>query len=375
METVNEVDDSPKSTTDNVRLGSADEQLLRLKMSADESDESGSNSASLSSGSAAALPPVGRARGVRRLKSASLTSAGTVKRSGSFQAPSPSSQIQRLSGGSGPSNPRVPERARSLRCNELRPMAPTKSNDVAASLRGSGVSRNRVLMRASSSSANGMARSRIAPPTRGLSATSSSGGLRPYTRDQIVNTQIERRINNRIPGPGGTLQRTVSDCSNSNGSFDDTMHSMVSGGDFSLFTMDSIHLRKGQQVIADPLDDKTYLYGSNEDDCSFADHETYVTRMSGDDFDLYEMSAVNRENAVLTFGTEADSNRFTERLHKMGITENIADDQSMASGLTNDFTDFGLDDDDYEDDACYEEECTETHLGEHEDVSAEDDDE
>jgi hypothetical protein len=160
-------------------------------------------------------------------------------------------------------------------------------------------------------------------------------------------------------GPGGTLQRTISDCSSN--SFDDTMHSMVSGGDFSLYTMDSIHLRKGQQVIADPLDDKTYLYGA-EDESSFADHETYVTRMTGDDFDMFDTAALgikerNRENEVLTFGP--DSKQFTDRLHKMGITENLAnsDDQSMASGLTNDFTDFGFEDDYDEYDEYGEEEA------------------
>jgi hypothetical protein len=161
--------------------------------------------------------------------------------------------------------------------NASGPLAPTKSTDAAASIRGSAVARanssRNLLQRATSSTS----RSGLIP-----ARSSSSQGLRPYNKDQIVNSSISRKpavtdgiLNMHIRGPGGTLGLQRNESEMSLGEF--------SISDGSLFTTDSVFVRKSQ-FIADALDnDNTY----DEND-SFADHESFMTRDSEVPL-LYEM--------------------------------------------------------------------------------------
>lgn len=355
------------------------------ELNADDINRNG-DSGEILSGSTPMATQSSRARGVRRLKSASLMNSKSLHRNGSFKGnAAPLQRPSNLAAGSSAGVRRVlPDRscsARSLRSNDIHQLGSPAAKGIdlqtTAPCRVASGPRNRVVMRTSSSSNYGnnapgtLSRSRIAPPSRGLSASASSGGLRPFNRDQIVNMQTERKINTRGAGAstGTALQRQVSgDLSDSNGhsGYDETMHSVTSGEDFSLFTMDSIHLRKGQQIIADPLDDKSYMYsgGLYEDECSFADHESCVTRSTNDELCIVEAihqpnhgTYHNRSKTVLTFGngTTSDPRQFTERLNQITITETTGNDDhscySMASGLTNDFADFAFEDDDDED--CY----------------------
>lgn len=163
--------------------------------------------------------------------------------------------------------------------------APTKITDAAASLRGSAVARanssRNLLQRATSSNSTNNPLTRNGIPAR----TTSSQGLRSFNKDQIVNNSISRKpsttdgiLNMHIRGPGGTLglQRNESE---------------MSLGEFSvgsLFTTDSVFVRKAQCDIADPIDnDETHTYYGDD---SFADHESFMTRDS-DVHLLYETPA------------------------------------------------------------------------------------
>jgi hypothetical protein len=167
--------------------------------------------------------------------------------------------------------------------------APTRSTDAAASLRGSAVARanssRNLLQRATSSNSTTNPLTRNGIPAR----TTSSQGLRSYNKDQIVNSSISRKpsttdgiLNMHIRGPGGTLGLQRNESEMSLGEF--------SISDGSLFTTDSVFVRKSQCNIADPIDnDETHTY---YDDDSFADHESFMTRDT-DAHLLYEIPARN----------------------------------------------------------------------------------
>ena len=167
--------------------------------------------------------------------------------------------------------------------------APTRSTDAAASLRGSAVARanssRNLLQRATSSNSTNNPLTRNGIPAR----TTSSQGLRSYNKDQIVNSSISRKpstdgiLNMHIRGPGGTLGLQRNESEMSLGEF--------SISDGSLFTTDSVFVRKAQCNIADPIDnDETHTYYADDD--SFADHESFMTRDS-DVHLLYEMPTRN----------------------------------------------------------------------------------
>lgn len=100
-------------------------------------------------------------------------------------------------------------------------------------------------------------------------------------------------------------------------------------GDGSLFTMDSVQLRKGQQLVADPFDDNTY-----DEQNSFADHESFVTR---DDDNIYGI--LPAQTPAINFGDLAEL-RLNQRLHiSSGDDASEASFGTMGSGLTTDFTD------------------------------------
>ena len=216
----------------------------------------------------------------------------------------------------------APARATSLRA-QPRPMAPTKSNDALASMRGNAAARansSRALLRATSSS----------NLNRGVGrAHSSNQGIRPFSRDQIVNTSIQRAHSNDGMksvlrcGPGGsTLERGMSEMSLGD-------LSEATTGDSSIFTMDSVNLRK-TQMVADPLENEgTY----NEED-SFADHESFVTRDSDATF-FRQQAQVN--NTVLTFD-DLDAMRNRERLHISAEESSQFSFGTLGSCLTTDFT-------------------------------------
>jgi hypothetical protein len=269
-----------------------------------------------------AIPPM---RGVRRLKSSTQGPAG------------------RLVGASAqPPSRKGVERSSSMRVAPHPLATPTKLTDAATSLRGSAVARansSRVLLRATSNNLGARPRG---PPSR----TNSAQGLRPYNRDQIVNASIARKPNSdglpQMRGPGGTLQRHESEMSMDG----------FSMGDGSLFTMDSVQLRKGQ-LVADPFDDGTY-----DEQGSFADHESFVTR---DEDNLYgghniphqHHHAAAQEPAI-TF-SDLEHLRMTQRLNISSADDNSeVSFGTMASGLTTDFTDH-----DYSEYACEETEQAE----------------
>lgn len=268
METVCEYE-SPRSALEDERL----RLQMNLKIAAGGGDVVG------------AIPPM---RGVGRLKS--------------------STQIVRVAGQRNPI-----ERASSMRIAG-RPLAPTKATDAAASLRGSAVARansSRALLRATS---NTSTRGRMAP-----GRADSAQGLRPFSRDQIVNTSIARKASNeslQLRGPGGTLQRHESEISL--GEF--------SLGDGSLFTMDSVRLRK-EQLVADPLGEGSYDEGD-----SFADHESFMTR----DDSFCNMGRA--QQPVLTF-SDLENMRLTQRLQISNDDTSVVSFGTMASGITTDFTD------------------------------------
>lgn len=316
METVCE-HESPRSA---VALSTLEEERRRMhlnvKMAAGSSSIGGEDTVG-------AIPPM---RGVRRLKSSNPNQMTRVSVSG-IAGPPPRGAVQRSA---------------SLRV--AHPLAtPTRSTDAAASLRGSAVARansSRALLRASGNSGGGgVVRSRgaLAP-----SRASSAQGLRPYGRDQIVNASIARKGSNdglqgmqqQQRGPGGTLQRNESEMSL--GEF--------SVGDGSLFTMDSVRLRKGQ-LVADHLGD-----GSYDEQDSFACHESVVTRDSEDC--LYDV-AQEAQNPVLTF-SDLEALRLTNRLNVCADEGSVMSCNTMASGLTNDFTEH-----DYSEYACDETEYAE----------------
>jgi hypothetical protein len=284
----------------------------------------------------AMIPPM---RGVRRLKSSTPVPGGRLVQS---------STGSQGGGSTAPPTRTGVERASSMRVAP-RPLAtPTKLTDAAASVRGSAVARansSRVLLRATSNNMGGVGRVGRGGPSGGgpPSRTNSAQGLRPFNRDQIVNTSIGGRnqagtVSQLQRGPGGTLQRHESEMSM----------------DGSLFTMDSVQLRKGQ-LVADPFDDGTY-----DEQGSFADHESFVTR---DDDNLYGHNHNNvnappaAEPAAISF-SDLEHLRMTQRLQ---ITSNNGSDDhsevsfgTMASGLTTDFTD-----QDYSEYACEETEQAE----------------
>jgi hypothetical protein len=268
-------------------------------------------------------------RGVRRFKSSnpniSRVHSGSLQRS---TLEMPSSSVRS-----------------SQNANAARPSAPTKSTDAAASLRGSAVARansSRNLLRATSSS--GL---RAGIPAR----TSSSQGLRPFNRnDPLVNGSIGRKppndglLNMHIRGPGGTLQRNESEMSL--GEF--------SSSDGSFFTTDSVNIRKAQ-LVADPLD-HAGSYDDYEEDESFADHESFMTRES-DAHIFYEVPASTAATATpaMTLHDLA-----ALKMNRLQISHPSTDDISlvsygtMASGLTTDYTDH-----DYSEFACDEAEYAE----------------
>lgn len=221
---------------------------------------------------------------------------------------------------------RAPSRATSLR-QVARPLAPTKSNDALASVRGNAVARansSRNLLRATSSS-NVLGRNMI-----GRTASSTSQGIRPYSRDQIVNTSIQRPCSNDNMkamvrcGPGGsTLERGFSELSLGD-------LSVSTNADNSILTMDSVNLRK-TQMVADPLDNE----GTYDEDDSFADHESFVTRESDSTF--FRQHA-QRTSTVLTFD-DLEAMRMREKLQiSADESSQFSFGGSSGSLLTTDFT-------------------------------------
>ncbi len=208
------------------------------------------------------------------------------------------------------------QRASSMRAQ--RPLAHARSMDAAASFRGNAAARansSRVLARAASNT-----NVRRGPPSRANSAQ----GLRPFSRDQIVNTSIGKAPPKEhsfvLRAPSGTLQRHESDMSLGD----------ISISEGSLFTMDSVQLRKGQ-MIADPLEEGTY----DEED-SFADHESFMTREPS--FMNHHPGAVVQQPTVLTFG-DLEELRLTQKLQiSAEETSTISFSDTLASGLTTDFS-------------------------------------
>jgi hypothetical protein len=195
-------------------------------------------------------------------------------------------------------------------------LAPTKSTDALSSLRGSAIARansSRALLRATASF------QRAAPPSR-----TSSGNLRGFSRDQIVNTSIatnggSSHLNNNkhmLVKTRGPLMRFESD--NSIGDF---------SADGSFFTTDSVALRK-HQMVADPIDGEEY-----NEDCSFADHETYLSKRS----DEYENEVLYATPTVLTFA-DLEHMRLTQRLKISCEEQSEVSFSTIASGLSTDFT-------------------------------------
>jgi hypothetical protein len=168
----------------------------------------------------------------------------------------------------------------------------------------------------------------VQPPMRpvgvgvGRSASSHSGLSRASTTGS-ANSSIGRPSHHSYQrGPSATLQRNESEMSLGDVSISD-----------SVFTMDSVSLRKGQ-MIADPLDNGTY---AGED--SFADHESFMTR---DDFmPITECESPVREIKPRISGLDAV---FAGKLHLGGGRGSGSGDASIvsfmtgASGLTTDYT-------------------------------------
>jgi hypothetical protein len=207
---------------------------------------------------------------------------------------------------------------------------------------------SRALLRATSGSSS-LGRHGRGPPLR-----SASGGLRPLHEHEVVNTRIEpvreiqRKHSNRmlaIPrGPHGILQRDISELSLGGAAQDDL--SLISEGtdQGSLFTMDSVALRK-TQLVADPIEEGTYC----PDDMSFADHESVYTSQASDlnlmgGYDRYGLERQESAASILSFNT-LDSLRFDDRLQLNGTDETSANMGSVSdsfgtlgSGITTDFT-------------------------------------
>ena len=225
-----------------------------------------------------------------------------------------------------PNNTNRVARRTPARAASLRPTAPTKSNDALASMRGNAVARansSRALLRATSSGniSRGVGRN-----------TSAASGIRPYSRDQIVNTSIQRAGSNEGMkmmarcGPGGsTLERGISDLSL--GDFSQFSHNTST--DNSILTMDSVNLRK-TQMVADPLENE----GTYDEDDSFADHESFVTRESDATF-FRHLS--QQRNTVLTFD-DLEAMRMREKLHISAEESSQFSFGTIGSGLTNDYT-------------------------------------
>jgi hypothetical protein len=254
----------------------------------------------------------------------------------------------------------APMRSSSMRGPSIRPLAPTKSTDCMASMRGTHVQRansSRIqrtsssrgqVLRTTSSRCPPMQRGRAAPNR--TSSVDSTNSLRAFRRDQLTNSLIEPMEASRIPGPGATLERHTSDMS------------LITTGDLSCFTMDSVNLRK-TQLVADPLEDATY----NEMD-SCADHES-ISRAS--QFSEYQASFKNGASGAAAGPTRLGVYRTPSRMGaikfdslQISNKEKDADDSddsdddksfgTMTSGLTTDFTEhdelLGSDEEDDDDD-------------------------
>jgi hypothetical protein len=274
--------------------------------------------------------------------------------------------------GAGRGSSGAPMRSSSMRASVIRPLAPTKSTDCMASMRGTHVQRansSRIqrstsgrgpmrgqVLRTTSSRCPPMQRGPRAAPNR-TSSVDSTNSLRAYRRDALTNSAIEPMQPARIPGPGATLERHTSDMS------------LITTGDLSCFTMDSVNLRKNQ-MVADPLEDATY----NEMD-SCADHES-VSRASV--FSEYQASFKNGASGAAAGPTRLGVYRTPSRIggikfdslqissgNKKSNSNNDEDSDSdsddddksfgtMTSGLTTDFTEhdelLNSDDDDDDDD-------------------------
>ena len=262
----------------------------------------------------------------------------------------------------------APMRSNSMRGSGggVRPLAPTKSTDCMASMRGSSLQRvnSSRLQRASGVGPNSSrgqiirsVSSRAPPPSRGhiarsvssrappsrrapparTSSEASTNSLRAHRRDVLSNMGIDGRKDEmaRLPGPGATLERHTSG-----------EMSVITAGDLSCFTMDSVNLRK-TQLVADPIEDG----GTYNEEESFADHES-ISRASC--FSEYapptkasaaparmgvyrtpsRMGAIKFDKLQIASSSAQNSNSHTD-------DDSDDDDDSfgtMTSGLTTDFT-------------------------------------
>jgi hypothetical protein len=162
---------------------------------------------------------------------------------------------------------------------------------------------------------------RVAAVGVGRSTSTQSGLSRASTTGSTSNSSIGRPSHHSYQrGPSATLQRNESEMSLGD----------VSISDGSVFTMDSVSLRKGQ-MIADPLDHGTY---AGED--SFADHESFMTR---DDFVPIQEAASPVRREIKPRISGLDALNFTEKLQIGGIGDaSIVSFMTGASGLTTDYT-------------------------------------
>lgn len=217
-----------------------------------------------------------------------------------------------------PSVPRHDSRSGGVRLPASRPSAPTKSTDAAASMRST--------QRANSSKALLRANSLQRRAPIRTSSMDSTNSLRAFRKDQIANSVAERSDSFRVgrkdsfrsKGPSATLGRQES-----------SQSIMTTGtNDMSVFSMDSVNLRKSQ-MVADPLDNCTY----NEEDSS-ADHDT-ISRASG----IREA----HDGGLTTIGGPPP---------RRGLDKFFADDinistrsfGTIASGLTTGFTEHDMED-------------------------------
>jgi hypothetical protein len=175
--------------------------------------------------------------------------------------------------------------------------------------------------------------------TSGLSRSSSTGSSTVSGRNASIARPSQHAYQR---GPPATLERHESEMSLGD----------VSIG--SVFTMDSVSLRKGQ-MIADPLNDA----GTYAEEDSFADHESFMTR---DDFvPIEECASPAREIKPRISGL--DELNFMAKLqiagHSImhggavgGENDDAVSFMTGASGLTTDYTE----DSEY---GCDEVHCTE----------------
>jgi len=231
-----------------------------------------------------------------------------------------------------------------------RPVAPTKSTDCMASMRGATIQRqnsSRLQPRTPSRGSVIRAHSSRAPPARRgqldrTSSVDSTNSLRAYRRDQLSNARIEGpRGTAKTMGPGATLERNTSD-----------NMSLVTTGDLSCFTMDSVNLRK-TQLVADPIE------GCYDEMDSCADHES-ISRAS--QFSEYPMSMQNAVAPPRTGVSRTPSRMGAIRVSKEVSADDNNDDNdhsdgedsfgTMTSGLTTEFTEHDelLDSDNEDDD-------------------------